>query len=247
MSHTLSIFKRAADEKRWPSRNALASNAGNRIPVWGTLMSYKVYNRLGSGGFAVEAALTLAEVPHEMVFLDSAPSTPLPDSYRQINPWGQVPALITPDGTLVTETGAILIWLAGRHPALGPVPWTDEHATFVRWIVFMSASLYEGVLRQTYPDRYTATEDGVDAVIAAAAKRNQDAFLLLEDHLKGRKTIAGEDLSAADIYLAMLTTWHRNKDDLPNVSALAKRVAEHPAIAPVWEKNFAHVLDRVWS
>lgn len=210
-------------------------------------MSYKVYNRLGSGGFAVEAALTFAEVPHEMVFLDSKPSTPLPDSYRQINPWGQVPALITPDGTLVTETGAILIWLAGRHPTLGPDPWTDDHAIFVRWIVFMSTSLYEGVLRQTYPDRYTASPDGTQDVTNAAATRNHEAFLLLEDHLAGRETIVGDGISAADIYLAMLTAWHRNKDDLPNVSTLAKRVADHTAIAPIWQRNFAHFLDRIWS
>lgn len=210
-------------------------------------MTYTVYNRLGSGGFAVEAALVYADAPHKMEFLDSKPSTPLPESYRQINPWGQVPALITPDGTLVTETGAILIWLAGRHPALGPEPWTDGHATFTRWIVFMSASLYEGVLRQTYPDRYTANPDGVADVTAAAAARNHDAFLLLEDHLKDRDVLVGSELSAADIYLAMLTVWHRRKDELPNCMALAKSVSEHPAIAPVWEKNFAHRLDKIWS
>ena len=210
-------------------------------------MSYTVYNRLGSGGFAVEAALTFADAPHQMEFLDSKPSTPLPDSYRQINPWGQVPALITPDGTLVTETGAILIWLAGRHRSLGPEPWTDDHATFVRWIVFMSTALYEGVLRQTYPNRYTAASDGAGDVTAAAAARNHEAFGLLEDHLKGREVLVGDGLSAADIYLAMLTVWHRRKTELPNCVALARRVAGHPAIAPVWEKNFAHKRDKIWS
>lgn len=210
-------------------------------------MTYTVYNRLGSGGFAVEAALTLADAPHEMVFLDSKPSTPLPDSFRAINPWGQVPALITRDGTLVTETGAILIWLAGRHPSLGPAPWTDDHATFLRWIVFMSTTLYEGVLRQTYADRYTAAPEGAAGVTAAAATRNHDAFKVLEAHLDGRKTMIGDDISAADIYVAMLTVWHRRKDELPNCMSVAHRIAGHPAIAPLWEKNFAQRLDKTWS
>lgn len=210
-------------------------------------MTYKVYNRLGSGGFAIEAALNLAGADHQMEFLDSRPSTPLPESYRQINPWGQVPALITPDGTLVTETGAILIWLSGRHPALGPDPWTDDHATFIRWIVFMSTSLYEGVLRQTYADRYTASADGVADVIKAAAQRNHDAFLLLEDHLQGRETLVGADITAADIYLAMLTVWHRRRDELPNALRLTHRIAEHPDIHHAWERNFARRLDKTWN
>ncbi|MEM7060554.1 MAG: glutathione S-transferase family protein [Pseudomonadota bacterium] len=210
-------------------------------------MTYKVYNRVGSGGFAVEAALTLAGAPHEMVILDSKPSTPLPDSFRKVNPWGQVPALTTKDGTLVTETGAILIWLSGRHTSLGPDPWTDDHATFVRWIVFMSTALYEGVLRQTYPDRYTTAKDGGDGVSAAAAVRNHEAFKVLENHLEGREALIGTGISAADIYLAMLTAWHMRKDDLPNCVKLANRVVDDPAIAPVWQKNFAHRLDRKWA
>ena len=210
-------------------------------------MTYKIYNRLGSGGFAIQAALTMVGAPHEMIFIESTPSTPLPDSYRKINPWGQVPALITEDGTLLTETGAILIWLAGRHPELGPDPWSDEHGTFVRWIVFMSASIYEGVLRQTYADRYTVSADGIADVKSAAADRNHAAFLLLEDHLQGRYGVAGTPLSAADIYLAMLTVWHRRRDELPNCSALAHQVAGHPAIKPIWHQNFSHRLDKTWG
>jgi len=210
-------------------------------------MTYTVYNRLGSGGFVVEAALKFAGVEHEMIFLDSKPSTPLPDSYRQINPWGQVPALITPEGTLVTETGAILIWLAGRHPSLGPEPWSDDHATFTRWIVFMSTTIYEGVLRQTYADRYTQSKDGADAVTAAAAIRNHDAFLLLEQQLEGRDTLVGSSLSVADIYLGMLTVWHRRNEEVPNCAALARRIAEHPAIKSIWQTNFGQRLDKTWS
>lgn len=52
-------------------------------------MPYKLYNRLGSGGFAVEAALALAGVDFEFVEVDSVPGTPLPESFRDINPWGK--------------------------------------------------------------------------------------------------------------------------------------------------------------
>ena len=41
-------------------------------------MSYILYNRPGSGGFVVEAALTLADAPFDLIELDSKVGTPLP-------------------------------------------------------------------------------------------------------------------------------------------------------------------------
>ena len=57
-------------------------------------MPYRLYNRIGSGGFVVEAALVLADAPFELVSLDSKPGTPLPESFKNVNPWGQVPVLL---------------------------------------------------------------------------------------------------------------------------------------------------------
>lgn len=212
----------------------------------GRAVTYTLYNRLGSGGFAVEAALVMAGVDHKLELIDSLPSTSLPDSFRAINPWNQVPALVTEDGTLITETGAILIWLAGRHPAMGPEPWSNDHGVFVRWIVFLSVNIYEGVLRQTYPERF-GSENALRSVIAAAQARNQKAYEMIEAHLEGRETLVGGPISAADIYLAMLTAWHRDLSVLPRVEALAEKVAGHPSIAPIWQRNFDARLDRKWG
>lgn len=210
-------------------------------------MTYTLYNRLGSGGFAAEAAMTLAGIPFKLELLDSTPSTPLPEAFRDVNPWGQVPALVTSEGTLITETAAILIWLAARHDGLGPKPGTEAHGSFVRWIVFMGANLYEGVLRQTYPDRFVSNPDHVPEVVAAAAERNHAAYGLIETALAGQGTLLGGEISAADIFLAMLTVWHRRNDELPNCTSLADRVAGHPAILPIWQRNFDHRLDKTWG
>jgi len=208
-------------------------------------MAYKLYNRSGSGGFAVEAALALADVPHELILLESPVSTPLPESFREINPWGQTPVLIAEDGTTVTETSAILIWLAGRHTRLGPEPWTSEHAQFLRWMVFLSANVYESVLRQIYPHRYVADVACVPAVVEAAVMRNKRAFDLLEDTLAAHGgTLLGGPIGAADILVAMLALWHRRHQELPHGIRLARQVAAHPAIAPVWRRNFGDRLER---
>ncbi len=211
-------------------------------------MSYKLYNRTGSGGFAVEAALELAQQPYDLTIIESAPSTPLPESFRDINPWRQVPVLITADGAMMTETGAILIYLATRYPGgdVGPEPATPEAAQLLRWIVFLSANVYEATLRRVYPERYTTDGDGVAGVRAAAVQRNDEAFALLDKELDAGGFLLGARLSVADVYLAMLYAWHRGQRHA-DLTALTHRVAAHGLIAPVWQRNFDHRLAIKWG
>ena len=125
-------------------------------------MRYTLYNRPGSGGFVVEAALTLAEAPFELVELDSKAGTPLPESFRETSPWGQLPVLLLPDGSAMTETSAILVHLALAFPEkrLAPPPGAPAHAAFLRWTVFANVNLYEAVIRRGYPFRFTDDAGG---------------------------------------------------------------------------------------
>lgn len=212
------------------------------------MAKYTLYNRPGSGGFAVEAALTLMDQPFDYIDVGSQPGEEMPSEFRAINPWGQVPTLILPDGTVMTETGAILTYLAGAHPDahLSPAPWSPAYATFLRWMTFLGANIYEGFLRQSYPARFTDDPNGLNAVRSAAARRINEGFLVLE----GELTSAGflqDDLSVADIYLSMFFAWRRRTKDLPKCEALTHRIAAHPVIAPVWRRNFDDRLDVTWG
>ena len=212
-------------------------------------MAYKLYNREGSGGFVVEAALALADVPYELVRLDSVPGTPLPATFRRINPWGQVPVLVMPDGTMMTETAAILVHLAACHPdkELGPTPGTTAHAVFLRWIVFMSANIYESEIRKGYPERFTTDSAGAAGVAEAATKRMSDGLGLIEGELRPGGFLLGDSMSLADVYLAMLNAWQGGGHDLPRCDDLTHRVARHPIIAPIWRRNFDHRLATTWG
>ena len=120
-------------------------------------MTYKVHNRLGSGGFAVEATLEFSGLPYEMVLLPSVSDTPLPAEFTAVNPWRQVPVLETPEGRIITETAAILFYLLDRHEKCrnGTTLRIGDTITFYRWTVFMAVNIYiyEGILRISYPDR----------------------------------------------------------------------------------------------
>lgn len=211
-------------------------------------MTYRLYNRPGSGGFAVEAALTLADQPFEYIDVGNQPGEEMPGSFRSINPWGQVPTMILPDGTLMTETGAILTYIAGAHPEarLSPAPWTPAFGAFLRWMAFLGANIYEGILRKGYPQRFTDDADGADAVKSAAVRRTHEGFQVLEDQLTHYGYLLPE-MSAADIYLAMLFAWHRGNGGLPRCEALTHRIAANDIIAPIWRRNFDHRLKVKWG
>ena len=202
-------------------------------------MSYTLYNRPGSGGFVVEAALALAGAPFELIELDSKPGTPLPESFRETNPWGQVPTLILPDGTTMTETAAILVHLALCFPArrLAPPPGTPAHGAFLRWTIFANVNLYESVLRRVYPSRFTDDPEGHDALRNAAVRRTGAGLAVVDAHVEG-PFLLGAEMTLADIYIAMLFAWHRGRVEAPRLARIAEAVRGHPVVGPIWRRHF---------
>ena len=202
-------------------------------------MSYTLYNRRGSGGFVVEAALALAGAQFELIELDSKAGTPLPESFRETNPWGQLPTLILPDGTTMTETSAILVHLACCFPDkhLAPPPGTSAHGAFLRWTAFANVNLYEGVLRRGYPFRFTDDPKGYDALRSAANRRMGEALGLIESHVEGL-FLLGDEMTVADIYIAMFFAWYRAEIEAPHLARIAQAVRGHPVVGPIWRRHF---------
>lgn len=212
-------------------------------------MTYVLYTRLGSGGFCIDAALAYAGLPYRLKLIDSKPGTSLPQSFREINPWLQVPVLITQDGLTLTETAAILIYLVENHPEspIGFVKDPGIFGSFLRWTIFIGTNIYEGILRKGYPERYTTDAAGLDGVRSAAQQRNQSAFMLLESLLQENPFLFGNTMSATDIFLAMVYAWHGKRSELPRCTHLTHTVARHAVISPIWHRHFAHRLDYKWN
>ncbi|MEI9422511.1 glutathione S-transferase family protein [Mesorhizobium sp. Cs1299R1N1] len=192
---------------------------------------YKLYTRPGSGGFVVEAALALIDAHFEQI---DVPKTEASDpAFLAISPLNQVPVLTLPDGRSITESAAICILLAERHPRAGLAPAADEpaRAEFLRWMAFMSSALYPAILRFYYAHRYTDAE-GTKAVKQAAVAEMDRGFAVVDAALRGRDWLAGDKMSVADIYLVMLVAWHPDIDRAraawPDIERLWARLREHP-------------------
>ena len=82
---------------------------------------YRLYGSPSTASLVVHWMLLELHVPFEVVWLDFGDKAQKSDNYLRLNPNGVVPTLIV-EGRAVSETGAILILLAERHPEAGFAP-----------------------------------------------------------------------------------------------------------------------------
>jgi glutathione S-transferase len=197
---------------------------------------FTLYGRPGSGSFAVQVALEEIGVPYERIWVGQEPADVA--RFRALNPTGKVPALVLPDGTLMFESAAILTHLALLHPEakLAPLPGTSRHALFLQWMIFLSANIYEAVLRIYYSARYSSRGEADSDVIREQGMSDFVTHAALIGPSLHPYVLGGE-YSIADAYLYMLDSWYPDKAELharlPALGAHAGLVLARPAIAKV--------------
>ena len=123
-------------------------------------------------------------------------------AYRAINPMGKVPALTHGD-TVLTETVAIITWLAERYPekALIPAAGSDARGEYYRWLCFALHLEYAAV------DRMRAIENSAELRTAIGYGDFDTAFAVLKARLQDRAHIVGEHFTALDLYYSGLLQW----------------------------------------
>lgn len=186
-------------------------------PPWRVLAS------AGYGSAIIEAALAVAGVPYvrEAIDMDGDRA-----ALRARNPLGQLPTVVLPDGTVMTESAAIVLRLAELVPAaeLAPPPAAPERAAFLRWLVYFAATIYP-----TYTYEVSSEQ-------RAALWRPLEAAA-------GSPWFLGERFSALDLYVAVMTRWRPGPawfaGHAPRLAAIAEACARRPELAAVWAANFA--------
>src|SRR5689334_9625437 len=86
-----------------------------------------LYTARGTCSLATHIALLEAGADFDVVPLDLSKTEQQSPAYLAINPKGRVPSLRTPQGVL-TETPALLVFVARSFPAAGLAPFDDVFA-----------------------------------------------------------------------------------------------------------------------
>ncbi|MBC8069635.1 MAG: glutathione S-transferase family protein [Deltaproteobacteria bacterium] len=184
-------------------------------------------------------ALEEMGLPYEIVGLDHPNHDLDSPSYRAVNPFGQIPA-IDDDGVVVTESGAILLYLARKSGKLMPLDLAGE-AQVLRWSMAALNTIEAPVLSLWFVD----LNGGKGTKPSEALHDWADMRLKqLDGWLAGRQFIATDDFTVADILMAHVLGGGTDPALLQpyaNILAYRARCNERPA----WKRTLDAYCKRV--
>lgn len=206
---------------------------------------FTVFGAAGSGSVPVEAALILLGLPYEVV---EAPAwekdAAVQATIARVNPMRQVPALVMPGGEVMTESAAILTWLADRHPDSGLSPGVNDRRrpAFLRWMSFVSASIYSHYWLRDDPSRLAKTPEAQDYLLRRSTQRIADCWAMMDAQVEPGRYIVGDTLTVLDLYVTVVSRFRPRRQRFyaaaPTMAEVVKRVDAEPRLADFWAERY---------
>jgi GST-like protein len=197
----------------------------------------------GCGNAIVECAYALAGIDIDYEEVDYSADSPTRPRLLQVNPLGQVPTLVLPDGTVMTESLAMIHAVNDVAPKAGliPPPGDPLRPVFYRWAVFIVAAVYPTFTYGDDPKKWVADEAGSKMLRESTDAHRKSTWLQLEQ-VAGSPWFLGDKRSALDLYVASMTRWRPGRKwfeaNTPKLVAIAERASALEELKPVMKKNF---------
>lgn len=196
----------------------------------------KLYFKPFAGSLAARIAIEEAELYAEYVPVEQ--DRPLPDGrdFTTVSPMGYVPALETPAGFVLTESTAVLTYIAELAPEgmLAPPAFSDGHYRMLAWLNFIATELATRIYVPLIADAGPAERD-------AALARVERAFEVLSRHLATHEYLEG-GFSVADAYLFTVLNWSEHAGvaigEWPVLRRYRGRLRARPSIARAIAEEF---------
>ncbi|MCB1610056.1 MAG: glutathione S-transferase [Xanthomonadales bacterium] len=182
-----------------------------------------------------------------------------PDSLRQVHPLGKSP-VITDEGRVLAESGAIIEYLVERHGAgqLMPQRDSDEYLSYRYWLHFAEGSAMSPLLMKLVFDRLESAPMPffIRPIARGIARRVKQTFVnprisehlaYLESSLQDSPWFAGAQFSAADIQLSFVLEAAQARGGLdqryPKLTDFLQRIHARPAYARALERGGEYQLN----
>jgi GST-like protein len=206
---------------------------------------YKLFARAGWGSALVEAQLAWYGLPFAIEDVDDLfKSAAARENLSKVNPLAQLPTLILPDGSVMTESAAITLLLSeeqGAGEALAPPAGDPTRAAFLRWLIFLVANLYPTFTYADEPSRFVPGEEAQKGF-----RQNVDTYAQQlwrrVDEAASRPWFLGDRFCALDIYVATMTRWRPGRawfaEHCEKLHAIGVGAEAQPKLKAVWRRNF---------
>jgi len=195
---------------------------------------WTLYTAPGTCALASHIALREAAADFELVRLDFGGSQQQSAGYLAINAKGRVPALVTDEGVL-TETPAVLAFIAQRHPQAHLAPPTDDfaYARMQEFNSFLASTVHVAHAHKRRGARWADDPAAIEAMRAKVPQSMTACAQLIEERLTG-PWVLGERYSVADGYLYTISGWLEGDGvelaRFPRIVQHHRRVGERPAV-----------------
>jgi GST-like protein len=206
---------------------------------------YKLYATNGCGSMIVEIAFGVAGVPFEIVDVPWADTGWKSKALKKLNPLGQVPTLVLPNGNVMTESAAILLHLADTVPGFALVPPAGHasRADYLRWQMFLISAVYPTFTYGDVTERWVGEtyQTGAGKLLREGTHAHRmDLWRYVEKQVDG-PWFLGETFSALDVYMWAMTLWRPGRDwfkaECPTLHKIATKLDAHPVIKKVAARN----------
>lgn len=201
----------------------------------------------------MEAALTLAGQPYRLIdsYTWDKDDPESGDKVLAANPMRQVPTLVLPGGQAITESAAILIWLAEQFPdaRLAPQPGADKRAPFLRWMSFVSSAIYSLYWVKDDPSRLVPDPAGHEALTERTLERIAECWRIMGAQVSPGRYLLGDQLSVLDLYVAVVSRFRPRRRrfyrEAPNMADVVRRIDEDPRLHGLWAERMG--FDQGWE
>ncbi len=203
-----------------------------------------VYGAEGSGSVAVELTLTLLGIPYKVVEAVTWVEKAAQERVAAINPARQVPAIVFQSGEVMTESAAILIYLADLHPEAGlaPRPTDPKRAQYLRWMSYVSSAIYSWFWAKGDPMRLALRDGDGPAMVERIHDRIAACWRMMDQQIAPGRYILGEEMTVLDIYVTVISRFgpwrNRFYRTAPKLSEIVRRMDADPRLKAFWDKRF---------
>ncbi|MEM9967538.1 MAG: glutathione S-transferase family protein [Pseudomonadota bacterium] len=198
----------------------------------------KVYWAPNTISVAVAIALEEAKLPYDPIRVDFANAEQTKPAYLSLNPKGRVPALVLEDGDILTETGAVLDYIAAVVPQAKLAPEDPKAAAHMRAVMYYLAStMHVAHAHKMRGARWADKPESLDDMTAKVPQTMAACATYVEAHCLLGDYVIGNMISIADPYLYTVCAWLEGDDvsltPFPKIAAYLKRMDARASVQAV--------------
>lgn len=202
----------------------------------------KLYYATGTISIAVAIALEEAGLPYEAIKVDFASGAQTQPDYLAVNPKGRVPALVTENGTILTETGALLDYVATLAPDANLTPDNPEDAAHMRSVMYyMASTMHVAHAHKIRGSRWADQQSSFDDMAAKVPQTVAASAAYVESDCIRGAYVLGDRISIADPYTFMVCSWMDGDgvppSDYPKIAAFLALMETRDSIKAVRAKG----------